>query len=86
MVLLEGLGKLKKSTSSGTRTGDFPACSILPQPTTLRAPRHDSIVEIICVPFRACEKQRKLFALLWNLHFPLRVSSHCALAVEMTSR
>jgi hypothetical protein len=34
IVLLEGLGKLKKSTSSGTRTGDLPACSMVPQPTT----------------------------------------------------
>jgi hypothetical protein len=34
-VVLEGLGKLKKSTSSGTRSGDLPACSIVPQPTTL---------------------------------------------------
>jgi hypothetical protein len=34
-VRLEGLGKLKKITSSGTRTGDLPACSIVPQPTTL---------------------------------------------------
>jgi hypothetical protein len=40
-VRLEGLGKLKKSTSSGTRTGDLQACSIVPQPTTLlRAPRN----------------------------------------------
>jgi hypothetical protein len=39
IVRLEALGKLKKSTSSGTRTGDLPACSIVPQPTTLpRAP------------------------------------------------
>jgi hypothetical protein len=38
-VRLEGLGKLKKSTSSGTGTGDLPACSIVPQPATLpRAP------------------------------------------------
>jgi hypothetical protein len=35
IVLLEGLGKLKKSTSSGTWTGDLLACSIVPQPTTL---------------------------------------------------
>jgi hypothetical protein len=28
-VRLEGLGKLKKSTSSGIRTGDLPACSIV---------------------------------------------------------
>jgi hypothetical protein len=34
-VRLEELGKLKKSTSSGTRTGDLPACNIVPQPTTL---------------------------------------------------
>jgi hypothetical protein len=39
IVRLEGLGQLKISTSSGTRTGDLPACSIVPQPTTLpRAP------------------------------------------------
>jgi hypothetical protein len=37
---LEGLGKLKKSTASGTRTGDIPACSIVPQPTM--PPRRDS--------------------------------------------
>jgi hypothetical protein len=38
-VQLEGLRKFKKSTSSGTRTGDLTACSIVPQPTTLlRAP------------------------------------------------
>jgi hypothetical protein len=34
-VRLERLGNLKKSTSFGTRTGDLPACSIVPQPTTL---------------------------------------------------
>jgi hypothetical protein len=32
---LEGLSKLKESTSPGTRTDDLPACSIAPQPTTL---------------------------------------------------
>jgi hypothetical protein len=32
-VRLEGLGQLKKSTSSGTRTSDLLACSIVPQPT-----------------------------------------------------
>jgi hypothetical protein len=29
IVRLQGLGTLKKSTSSGTRTGDLPACSIV---------------------------------------------------------
>jgi hypothetical protein len=39
IVRLEGLSKLKDSTSSGTRTGDLPACGIVPQPTKLpRAP------------------------------------------------
>jgi hypothetical protein len=32
---LEILGKLKKSTSSGIRTGNLQACSVVPQPTTL---------------------------------------------------
>jgi hypothetical protein len=36
IVRLEGLGKLKKSTELiVTRTRDLPACSIVPQPTTL---------------------------------------------------
>jgi hypothetical protein len=34
-VRLEGLGKLKKSTSSGIRSRDLPACSVVPQPATL---------------------------------------------------
>jgi hypothetical protein len=41
MVQLEELGKLKKSTSSRTRTGDLLACNIMPQPITLlRAPNY----------------------------------------------
>jgi hypothetical protein len=47
IVRLEGLGKLKKSTSSGTRTGDLRACSIVPQPTTPPcAPRSLSSLQI----------------------------------------
>jgi hypothetical protein len=40
IVLLVGLGQLKKEIHLiGTLTGDLPACSIVPQPTTLpRAP------------------------------------------------
>jgi hypothetical protein len=34
-VRLEGLGQLKKIHLIGTRTHDLPACSIVPQPTTL---------------------------------------------------
>jgi hypothetical protein len=51
IVRLEGLGKLLISTSSGTGTGDLPACSIVPQPNTLpRAPDYDSNnIEIITV-------------------------------------
>jgi hypothetical protein len=41
-VRLEGLGQLKKSTS--TRTRELPACSIVPRPTTLpRAPDENRI-------------------------------------------
>jgi hypothetical protein len=37
IVRLEGLGQLKKSNDlTGSRTRDLPACSIVPQPTTLR--------------------------------------------------
>jgi hypothetical protein len=41
---LKGLNTLKqKSTSSGSSTGDLPACSIVPQATTLpRAPEYDT--------------------------------------------
>jgi hypothetical protein len=41
LVRLEGLGQLRKSNDLiGNRTHDLPACSIVPQPTTLpRAPR-----------------------------------------------
>jgi hypothetical protein len=36
IVLLEGLGRIKKSNDLiGIRTCDFQACSIVPQPTTL---------------------------------------------------
>jgi hypothetical protein len=36
IVRLEGLGKLKKFNDLiGNRTCDLPACSIMPQPTTL---------------------------------------------------
>jgi hypothetical protein len=46
-VWLEGLGKLKKFTSSRTRTGNLPTCSIVPQPTTLpRAPNEQYQVKI----------------------------------------
>jgi hypothetical protein len=42
---LEGLGKLKKKIHLiGTRTRDLPACSIVPQPTTI--PRATAIKEI----------------------------------------
>jgi hypothetical protein len=35
IVRMEGLGKLKKFTSSVTRTGNLPAYSVVPEPTTL---------------------------------------------------
>jgi hypothetical protein len=39
IVRLEGLGQLKKIHLIETRTRDLPACTVVPQPTTLpRAP------------------------------------------------
>jgi hypothetical protein len=35
ILRLAGLCKLKKSTSTGTQTGDLPACSIVLQTSTL---------------------------------------------------
>jgi hypothetical protein len=34
-VWLEGLGQLKNLVTSGNLSRDLPACSIMPQPTTL---------------------------------------------------
>jgi hypothetical protein len=45
-VRLECLGKLKKFTSSGSRTGDLPACSIVPQPTTLPRAPHPVVIYV----------------------------------------
>jgi hypothetical protein len=44
IVRLKRLGKLKKITLIGTRTRDLPACSMVPQPTTL--PRVPVIIYI----------------------------------------
>jgi hypothetical protein len=47
IVRLEGLGKLKQSNDIGIRSRDFPACSIVPQPTTLpRAPSQLAAMKI----------------------------------------
>jgi hypothetical protein len=47
IVRLEELGKFKKSTSSGTRIGDLPACSIVPQPTTLPRAPYSEYIDIL---------------------------------------
>jgi hypothetical protein len=46
-VRLEGLGRLKKKSDDliGKRTRDLPACSIVPQPTTL--PRAHKVVPVL---------------------------------------
>jgi hypothetical protein len=50
---LEGLGKFKKSNDLiGTRIRDLPACSIVPQPTTL--PR-------VCPPERKERREKSQF-------------------------
>jgi hypothetical protein len=54
-VRLEGLGQLKKFHLIGNRTSDLPACSIVPQPTTL--PR---------APYKTV--QREILSLIINSH------------------
>jgi hypothetical protein len=48
-VRLEGLGKLKKNIDLiGIRTRDLPACSIVPQPTTLpRVPQYTPMYRVL---------------------------------------
>jgi hypothetical protein len=52
MVWMEGLGQLKKSNDLiRNRTRDFPACSIVPQPTTLpRSPHTKSRPDFTPLP------------------------------------
>jgi hypothetical protein len=47
-VRLEGLGKLEKENNDliGTRTRDLPACSIVPEPTTLRPPQKSVLLKL----------------------------------------
>jgi hypothetical protein len=45
IVRLEGLGKLKKIHPIGIRFRDLPACSMVPQPTTVpRAPKYEYLL------------------------------------------
>jgi hypothetical protein len=47
ILLLVGLGQLKRIHLIGTRTRDFLICSIVPQPTTLpRAPRCSLVLKL----------------------------------------
>jgi hypothetical protein len=65
IVQLEGLGKLKKSTSSGTQTSDLPACSIVLQPCH-------------CVPLK-CSKTQKILQYSWLQISGNKYSSYAAL-------
>jgi hypothetical protein len=62
IVRLEELGKLKKFTSSGTRNGELPACSIVPQLTTL--PRAPDVVSTY-------DKANTSFFYNFKIHYPL---------------
>jgi hypothetical protein len=75
IVQLERLGKLKKSTSSETRTCDLPACSIVPQPITLpRAPfiLVGSLLILLCLSLPLCPHvaiREQLGCFPWHLIF-----------------
>jgi hypothetical protein len=74
IVRLEGLGKLKKYISSGTRTGDLPACSIVPQPTTLpRAPPPGEGTDIF-ITWDICQILHFLIGRIWFLILGATVS------------
>jgi hypothetical protein len=64
IVRLEGVGKLKKSTSSGLETRDLPNCSIVLQPTTLpRAPTfRDTTKYVQSLLFSHLEEIQQLLA------------------------
>jgi hypothetical protein len=64
IVQPEGLGKLKKSTSRGTRTGNLPSCSIVPQPTTLLCAPCVNIFN--CNKLRECSISTLYHVLLWR--------------------
>jgi hypothetical protein len=77
VVRLETFGKLKESISSGTRTGYLPACSIVPQPTTLsRAPEDVLGLQILVVAYRVTELpcsvaiEKKTWLLTTEVNFP----------------
>jgi hypothetical protein len=65
IVWLEGFGKLKKSTSSGTRTGDLPACSVVPQPLRYHVPYFGVALLIFIV------------AIVIYILFYMMVTGHC---------
>jgi hypothetical protein len=70
IVRLEGIGKLKNSTSSGL---DLPACSIVPQPTTLpHAPVINIILWFIFIQF----------SLFWKIGKRVMRSS-CCLSIRL---
>jgi hypothetical protein len=65
IVWLEGLGKLKKFTSSGTRTSDLPACSSASTNYTTACPRQWIVSNIILMQWiNHCYK--KFCRLIWQ--------------------
>jgi hypothetical protein len=69
IVRLEGLGKLKKSTSSGIQSRDLLACSIVPQPTTLPRTPSESILVRYSV-FYANSDFKSIITKFWHSKRP----------------
>jgi hypothetical protein len=83
-VRLEGLGQLKKILLIGTRARDLPACSIVPQPTTLpRAPTYlqakeksIEVGEIFLMPYKI-----GIFPYFSHVYMILKASLHDPVSV-----
>jgi hypothetical protein len=70
-VRLEGLGQLKTSNGLiGNRTRELPACSIVPQPTTLPRPHCLEIIHL-----QKCFPLQQMHATHFNLFNCLRMLS-----------
>jgi hypothetical protein len=80
IVRLEGLDKLKKSTSSGTRTSNLPACNVVPQQTTLpllSKIKWSLIQSRLCLLQCRHEPERRLFQWFVRLFNDALSSSEC---------
>jgi hypothetical protein len=74
---LGGLGKLRRIHLIGTRTRDLPACSIVPQPTTLPCAPNNKYVCSECV----IGKISNYFSALYIMKNPRKTGSSAGISM-----